>query len=58
MSKSERYWINAAIYILLSSMFANGAESLINGIAVAVCFLLAAGYFVAMVVSWFRGDEE
>lgn len=58
MSNSERYWLNAAVYILLSSMFSGFSPSTMNSIAVVGCYALSAGYFVAMVIAPFRGKSK
>lgn len=52
MKNSERYWINAAIHLLLSNMF-NG-ESFISLVAMTVCYILSVGYFCAMVLAQFK----
>lgn len=58
MSNQERYWLNAAVYILLSSMFSGFGPSMMNSIAVVGCYALSTGYFVAMIVAPFRGKSK
>jgi len=55
MKNSERYWINAAIYLLLSEMFKG--DSVISLIAMIACYLLSIGYFCAMLRCHFRGEK-
>lgn len=57
MRKSERYWMNAAIYLLLSDMLKG--DTFISAAAVVVCYLLSVGYFCAMVwTSIIKGESQ
>ncbi len=58
MSNQERYWINAAIYVLLAALFGEGDMSFVSLVAMIACYALSAGYFVAMVVSVIRGGAK
>lgn len=55
MKDSERYWMNTAIYLLLSDMFKG--DTLISAAAVVACYLMGAGYFCAMLWCYFRGEK-
>ena len=58
MKKFERYWFNAALYILFVDMFSGREDSFINAAAVVACFVLAFGYFIAMIWIGIKGESQ
>lgn len=58
MSKFERYWVHASIYILMAATFGDGDRTVINSIAIGACYALSAGYFIAMIITHFKGESE
>lgn len=58
MKKFERYWFNAALCILFVDMFSGREDSLLNSAAVVACFVLAVGYFTAMIWIGIKGESQ
>lgn len=52
----ERYWIHAALYLLLADNFNN--ETVISTIASLACYALAVGYFLAMAYTGVKGESK
>lgn len=58
MKKSDKYWFNAAIYVLLGNMFSDGSPTFMNVIASGACIVMGVGYFAAMIWVFFKGESK
>lgn len=56
MTLFERYWIHAAIYLLLAGNFNN--KTIISTVASLSCYAFAVGYFAAMAYIGIKGESK
>lgn len=56
MSKNEKYWVFSMIFLLLASD--SSGETLVQLIFKTSFYLVAIGYFVAMIWALVRGESK